>query len=93
MLQGTQFLGSRFWYDINGKKIEYQIDPETGSWQSVYYLYKYGTVETNPKGSDPEQYDNVMPGSLVYVPADRTAYWELYKPSLWEGDLEQMTFL
>ena len=91
MLQGTQFLGSRFWYDLNGKKIEYQLDPATGEWMSVHYLYPHSTVEGN-SGGYPEQYNNEIPGSLAYVPADRTAYWELYKPSLWEGDWEKMTF-
>ena len=91
MLQGPHFLGSRFWYDINGKKVEYQLDPKTGSWVSVYYLYPHSTVE-GTDGGYPEQYDNVLPGSLAYVPADRTAYWELYKPSMWEGEWERLTF-
>ena len=91
MLQGPLFLGSRFWYDINGKKIEYQLDPQTGSWTSVSYLYYHATVEGD-SGGYPEKYKNEVPGSLIYVPADRTAYWELYKPSMWEGKWEQMTF-
>ena len=91
MLQGPLFLGSRFWYDINGRKIEYQIDPENEAWMSVYYLYYHATVEGN-SGGYPEKYKNELPGSLIYVPADRTAYWELYKPSMWRGKWEQMTF-
>lgn len=91
MLQGHLFLGSRFWYDINGKKIEYLIDPASGSWASVYYLYFHGTVEGD-SGGYPEKYNNEIPGSLIYVPAERTAYWELYKPTMWEGKWEQMTF-
>jgi len=91
MLQGPLFLGSRFWYDLNGKKVEYQLDPATGSWMSVDYLYYHATVEGD-SGGYPEKYKNEIPSSLIYVPADRTAYWELYKPSMWEGKWEQMTF-
>ncbi|MFC1955794.1 hypothetical protein ACFLWZ_04610 [Chloroflexota bacterium] len=91
MLQGPQFLGSRFWYDLNGKKIEYQMDPATGTWTLVYYLYPHSTVEGNT-GGYPEQYNNEIPGSLAYVPMDRTAYWQLYKPSMWEGEWEKVTF-
>ena len=91
MLQGPDFLGSRFWYDLNGKKIEYQLDPKTKSWTSVYYLYPHSTV-VGTDGGYPEKYNNEMPGSLAYSPADRTAYWELYKPSMWEGDWERLAF-
>ena len=90
-LQGSDFLGSRFWYDLNGKKVEYQIDPETKSWTSVYYLYPHSTVE-GTDGGYPEKYNNEIPGSLAYSPADRDAYWELYKPSMWEGDWERLIF-
>ena len=91
MLQGTQFLGSRFWHDLNGKKVEYQQDPKTGEWIQVYYLYPHSTVEGNG-GGYPEQYNNELPGSLTCMPAERTAYWQLYKPSLWEGDWEKASF-
>ena len=91
ILQGPLFLGNRFWYDINGKKIEYQLDPVTKSWMSVSYLYYHATVDGD-SGGYPEKYKNEVPSSLIYVPAGRTAHWELYKPSMWEGKWEQMTF-
>ncbi len=91
MLQGPLFLGSRFWYDINGKKVEYQLDPASKSWMSVSYLYYHATVDGD-SGGYPEKYKNEVPSSLIYVPADLTTYWELYKPSMWEGKWEQMTF-
>lgn len=29
----------------------------------------------------------------MYMLADRTAYWEIQKPSMWEGKWEQITFI
>ncbi len=40
----------------------------------------------------PEQYNNEILGSLAYVPMERTDYWQLYKPSMWESEWEKMTF-
>jgi len=91
MLQGPSFLGSHYWYDINGKKIEYQIDSVTGVWTSVYYLYAHSTVE-GTSGGYPEKYKNEIPSSLISVPGENTSYWELYKPTMWEGKWEQVTF-
>ncbi len=93
MLQGLQFLGSAVWYDVNGKKVEYQIDPNTGDWMSVNFLYgnSSATIE-GQAGGWPQKYANEMPGSSVFVPADKTVYWNLYKPSMWVGPWDEMTF-
>ena len=93
MLQGREFLASRHWYDLNGKKVEYQKDPKTGEWMSVDFLYVYdhATVE-GQTGGWPQTYPNEVPGSSIFVPADKTYYWNLYKPSMWEGPWDKATF-
>ena len=86
-----EFLGSHVWYNRQGQRTDYGWSEKHKMYIPIRFIGGASTICSH-RGGYPESYFNEVPCPYVYVPADRTVYWIVYKPCFWVGPWESLTF-
>ncbi len=89
----NEFLASHAWYNKEGERTDCAWSDKHKMHLPVKYINPNGaSTICSHRGGYPESYMNEIPCPFVSVPAERAAYWIVYKPEFWIGPWEMLRF-